>query len=62
MGYNAHNDKIRDNVGRMQQAWESEREALATARRLNATINAPASAINSAGTALVDQSITSNEE
>ena len=34
MGYNARNDEIRDNVTRMRQAWEAQRNALATVRRL----------------------------
>jgi hypothetical protein len=36
MGYNAHNDEIRDNVTRMQREWEAQRGALA-ARRFNAS-------------------------
>jgi hypothetical protein len=40
MGYNARNDEIRDNVQRMQRAWEAERNALATIRRFNATLSA----------------------
>ena len=38
MGYNARNDEIRDNVERMQRAWEAERGALATVRRFNAIL------------------------
>ncbi len=34
MGYNARNDEIRDNITRMQRAWEAERVALATVRAL----------------------------
>ena len=40
MGYNARNDEIRDNVRRMRQAWEAQRNALATVRRFNATLSA----------------------
>ena len=40
MGYNAHNDEIRDNVTRMQREWEAQRNALATVRRFNATLSA----------------------
>lgn len=39
MGYNARNDEIRDNLGRMQRAWEAEGEALATVRRFNTTLS-----------------------
>jgi hypothetical protein len=39
MGYNARNDEIRDNVTRMRQAWEAQRNALATVRRFNATLS-----------------------
>jgi hypothetical protein len=40
MGYNACNDEIRDNITRMRQEWEAQRGALATVRRLNATLSA----------------------
>jgi hypothetical protein len=40
MGYNARNDEIRDNITRMQRAWEAERSALATVRRFNAILSA----------------------
>jgi hypothetical protein len=40
MGYNAHNDEIRDNVTRMRREWEAQRNALATVRRFNATLSA----------------------
>jgi hypothetical protein len=40
MGYNARNDEIRDNVTRMQRAWEAQRDALATVRRFNARFTA----------------------
>jgi hypothetical protein len=40
MGYNARNDKIRDNVARMRAQWEAERDALATVRRFNARLSA----------------------
>ena len=39
MGYNARNDEIRDNVMRMRQAWEAQRNALATVRRFHATLS-----------------------
>jgi hypothetical protein len=39
MGYNARNDKIRDNVTRMRREWEAQRGALATVRRFNATLS-----------------------
>lgn len=40
MGYNGRNDEIRDNITRMQRAWEAEREALETVRRFNASLSA----------------------
>ena len=40
MGYNGRKDEIRDNIGRMQRAWDAEREALATVRRFNASLSA----------------------
>jgi hypothetical protein len=40
MGYNGRNDEIRDNVVRMQQAWEAQRSALAIVRRFNAHLSA----------------------
>jgi hypothetical protein len=40
MGYNRRNDEIRDNVVRMQRAWEAERSALAIVRRFNARLSA----------------------
>src|SRR5262245_38514768 len=40
MGYNARNDEIRDNVTRMRREWETQRGALATVRRFNATLSA----------------------
>src|SRR5262249_19746374 len=40
MGYNARNDKIRDNITRMRREWEAQRGALATVRRFNATLSA----------------------
>ena len=38
------NDEFRDNVERMQRAWEAERDALATVRRFNARLSAKGSA------------------
>jgi hypothetical protein len=40
MGYNARNDKIRDNAARIRAQWEAERDALATVRRFNARLSA----------------------
>jgi hypothetical protein len=40
MGYNARNDEIRDNITRMHREWETQRGALATVRRFNATLSA----------------------
>jgi hypothetical protein len=34
IGYNIKNDEIHDNVLRMQFEWETQRDALATVRRL----------------------------
>ena len=39
LGYNAHNDEIRDNVTRMRREWEAQRVALATVRRFNAIMS-----------------------
>jgi hypothetical protein len=47
MGYNARNDKIRDNGTRMQREWEAQRGALATVRRFNASL--PPKAIRGSG-------------
>jgi hypothetical protein len=40
VGYNQRNDEVRDNVTRMQRAWEAERETLVTVRRFNASLSA----------------------
>jgi hypothetical protein len=40
MSYNGRNDEIRDNVLRMQRAWEAQRSALAIVRRFNARLSA----------------------
>ena len=40
MGYNARNDEIRGNVTRLRADWEAQWQALATVRRLNATLSA----------------------
>jgi len=39
LGYNAHNDEIRDNVTRMRREWEAQRVALAAVRRFNAIMS-----------------------
>ena len=40
MGYNHRNDKIHDNIVRMQREWVAQRDALATVRRFNARLSA----------------------
>src|SRR4029077_3887064 len=44
MGYNARNDKIRNNITLMRQEWEAQRRLrLATVRRFSATLSAKGS-------------------
>lgn len=44
MGYNHRNDEIHDNIVRVQRAWKTERDALATVRSFNARLSAKGSA------------------